>query len=58
MGKTRITVYNADGRICYHCRSIDDLKGISIDDRPEHSFVLCSKCRKELMERLKESDQK
>jgi len=58
MGKTRIMVYTIDGFICYHCRSMDDLKGISIDDRPEHSFVLCDKCRKELIERLKESEQK
>lgn len=48
-----IIVYDTTGRrCCYHCRSVDGIKGISVDDNPEHSLLLCNKCMKELIEKL------
>lgn len=56
MSAKNIMVFNIDGYICYHCRSADGIKGISVDDNPEHSIILCSKCRKELLKKLNESE--
>ena len=48
-----------DGRVCNCCHSKEELKEILFeyeDNGYGHSIALCSKCRKELEDKLKESE--